>query len=231
MTEFDDEFDGDPRGFPGQLSFIHKRIGAAIKGTIVSAVTGGNPLVGGFGGFIGPTGPPKQSSAPTTALGQCAAINRARATKGLPPRTVADCMRRLEGSGTFAPTVMASTFDPSDFGHGTAPEDFGEAVMGRFGAALVPASVATTTLRCPRGAVLGIDNLCYNKRDLHKDQRKWVPGRKPLLTGGDLNAISRAARAARKMATQTKRLQLLGLMPKSATTKRKKGHGHTVVST
>jgi hypothetical protein len=90
----------------------------------------------------------------------------------------------------------------------------GEAVMGRYGAALQPMARTQTTLRCLPGMVLGTDSLCYNKRDLRKDERKWVPGRKPLLTGGDLNAISRAARAARRVKTTQKRLQKLGLLKK-----------------
>jgi len=79
-------------------------------------------------------------------------------------------------------------------------EDFGEAVMGRFGAALVPAQFATTRLRCPRGAVLGMDNLCYNKRDLKKSERKWNPGTRPILTGGDVNTLRKAQRLQHRMA-------------------------------
>jgi len=92
--------------------------------------------------------------------------------------------------------------------------NYGEAVMGRYGAAIQPSQSSITVSRCPRGAVLGNDGLCYNSRDLRKSDRKWVPGRKPLLTGGDLNAIARASRAANKMKTQQKRLQKLGLLPK-----------------
>jgi hypothetical protein len=96
----------------------------------------------------------------------------------------------------------------------------GEAVMGRYGAGLQPGTKSITVSRCPRGAVLGNDGLCYNRGDLRKSDRKWVPGRKPLLTGGDLNAISRAARAANKMKTQQKRLQKLGMLPKPTSSRR-----------
>jgi hypothetical protein len=92
----------------------------------------------------------------------------------------------------------------------------GEAVIGRFGAALVPVMQSRNVSRCIPGMVLGRDGLCYNRKDLRKDERKWVPPRKPLLTGGDLNAISRAARAASRMKTQQKRLQKLGLLPKAS---------------
>lgn len=104
---------------------------------------------------------------------------------------------------------------------------YGEAVMGRYGAGLVPAMRSMTVNRCPPGAVLGKDNICYNRRDIRRDERKWAPGRRPLLTGGDLNAISRAARAAGKMKTQQKRLQKLGLLakPKSGRGARARGAG------
>lgn len=90
----------------------------------------------------------------------------------------------------------------------------GEAVMGRYGAALQPQVTARTVARCLPGMVLGNDGLCYNRRDLNRRDRKWIPGRKPLLTGGDLNAISRANRAANKLKTQQKRLQKMGMLPK-----------------
>lgn len=93
-------------------------------------------------------------------------------------------------------------------------DPYGEAVKGMYGVALTPAAVASTRYRCPRGMVLGMDNLCYNRRDLRKDERKWVPPRKPLLTGGDLNAISRASRAASRIERETKRLQKLGMIRK-----------------
>jgi len=97
---------------------------------------------------------------------------------------------------------------------------YGEAVMGRFGAALQPSTRSLSVSRCPRGSVLGSDGLCYNSRDLRRSDRKWIPGRKPLLTGGDLNAIARASRAANKMKTQQKRLQKLGLLPKPTSSRR-----------
>lgn len=97
---------------------------------------------------------------------------------------------------------------------------YGEAVMGRYGPALVPAQAATVIRRCPRGAVLGNDGLCYNRKDLAKRDRMHIPARKPLLTGGDLNAISRANRAANKLKAQQKRLQQMGMLPKPTRARR-----------
>jgi len=97
----------------------------------------------------------------------------------------------------------------------------GAAVLGRFGAALVPGSRVTDTDVCLPGMVLGKMEqdggfLCYNRRDIANKDRKYPRGRRPLMTGGDLNAISRAARVARKMETQKKRLEKLGLLKKPA---------------
>lgn len=73
---------------------------------------------------------------------------------------------------------------------GTQADIYGEAVLGRYGAALVPAEEAVLVRRCPPGSVLGRDNLCYDH--LPKSDRKWRPGTKPLLTGGDMRTLRRA---------------------------------------
>jgi len=76
--------------------------------------------------------------------------------------------------------------------------DFGNAVTGAFGIpALEPASVPSTRLLCPSGMVLGRDNLCYPTQVLRRDSRfrKWRPGARPILTGGQRKAISKARTA------------------------------------
>ena len=93
---------------------------------------------------------------------------------------------------------------------------FGEAVMGQYGAALVPGSQIIDRATCPRGTQLGKDGLCYNKSAITNKQRMWPAGRKPLLTGGEMGAISTAARAGRRMELATKRLQKMGMMKKPA---------------
>jgi len=97
-------------------------------------------------------------------------------------------------------------------GRDTAPGFGGTAVMGQFGAALQPLVASSTTLRCLRGMVLGMDNLCYNRRDLKNDERKWPRGRRPLLTGGEMRCISVASRAASKLETKTKQLRKMGML-------------------
>ena len=100
--------------------------------------------------------------------------------------------------------------------------DFGEAVMGRFGAALQPAVRQSQTLLCPRGSVLGLDDLCYNRRDLKNTERKWPKGRAPLLTGGEMRAISIASRAAGKLTRKQKQLRKMGMLPPLPSARRTK---------
>jgi len=101
----------------------------------------------------------------------------------------------------------------------------GEAVMGRYGAALEPGSQIIDRAICLRGMQLGDDGLCYNKGQIRNTQRMWPAGRKPLLSGGDMRAISIAARAGRRMELATKRLQRLGMM-KKPTRRIARGHAH-----
>jgi len=82
----------------------------------------------------------------------------------------------------------------------------GQVVAGRYGAAEIPVVSSRTTRRCRKGQVLGDDNLCYRRRDLRKDERKWDPGRRPMFTGGDLNAIARAHRLEKTAAKVARQL-------------------------
>lgn len=99
---------------------------------------------------------------------------------------------------------------------GDAGDEFGALMYGRYGTALVPAEKPAVRLKCPRGAVLGKDDLCYNKRSISNRDRKWPASRRPLGTPGELAAIAKAARFGRRLKTQEKRLSRLGrdLAPK-----------------
>ena len=88
----------------------------------------------------------------------------------------------------------------------------GEAVMGRYGAALEPGSMIIDRAVCLKGMQLGNDGLCYNKGAITNSQRQWPRGRRPLLTGGDMRAIGIASRAGSKLDRTTKRLRALGMM-------------------
>lgn len=97
-------------------------------------------------------------------------------------------------------------------GNGRAGADVGDAVMGRYGAALEPGVMVIERSVCLAGMQLGDDGFCYNKGAINNSQRMWPRGRRPLLTGGDMRAIGIAARAGSKLDRTTKRLRALGMM-------------------
>lgn len=101
---------------------------------------------------------------------------------------------------------------------GTTPSmgrfEVGNAVMGRYGAAYQPGSKIVDRAICLPGDVVANDGLCYAKRNVTNKQRMWPVGRRPLLTGGEMRAISTAARAAKRLELAQKRLQKIGLMKK-----------------
>ena len=93
--------------------------------------------------------------------------------------------------------------------------------MGSFNVpALVPAQRGTIErqdgtvgpiLRCPRGMVLAIDNLCYAKGTKGLAAfRKWPPGTRPFLTGGEVRILRRAETLRKGKGTRST-LKALGL--------------------
>jgi hypothetical protein len=85
---------------------------------------------------------------------------------------------RIQGIGGYL---------PGDVGR----QDFGwQAVNGRFGAGYVPIEIPRSIARCPAGAVLGKDGICYDH--LPRGARLHNPGARPFLTGGDMRALARA---------------------------------------
>jgi len=100
----------------------------------------------------------------------------------------------------------------------------GEAVMGRFGVAMVPGNRVIDRAVCLPGMKLGKDGLCYDK--IANKDRRWPRGRKPLLTGGEMRAISVASRAAGRLTRTAVRLQEIGLIKKPVARKPPKKSGH-----
>ena len=201
--------------------FVHKRIGRAIGGFI-----GGGPIsaIGGFfGGGGGRKGIP--GGGRPGVPGGCSV--------GMVRDTFGNCVPVSGFGGGGGAGGRAKTCDQlrrGDFRDQAeyqrrcagAGGEFGQAVMGRYGAALVPAQRSAVTLHCPKGAVLGDDDLCYNRRELRNTDRKWPRGRRPLLTGGEMRAISIANRAAGKLRRNQKRLQAMGMLPKPKAAARQK---------
>ena len=169
---FDYEMPLDEYDLVGAEGGFFSALGSIARGA-ASLVPGGNIIAAGFDLLDGDDDDEPTGGVPTF----------------LPTPQGTNCNPGL----VFDPIarMCVSPGSPADISTG-GPVQYGNAVMGRYGAALTPATMSTVRRRCPRGTVLGNDNLCYNKRDLRKNERKWVPGGKPLFTGGDLNAITRA---------------------------------------
>jgi hypothetical protein len=84
-------------------------------------------------------------------------------------------------------------------------DPYGDAVMGAFGVpALAPAQLTTVRRRCPKGAVLGRDNLCYMKGTIPPKYRKWRPQPKPVVSRADQRAIRRANATRKRLVKLTK---------------------------
>ena len=122
-----------------------------------------------------------------------------------------------------------NTGDCSFFiGEQPGPDDspIGDAVMGRYGAGYMPGSQIVDRAVCLPGDVVGNDGLCYPRRSLKNDQRQWPRGRRPLLTGGEMRAISVARRAAGRLTRTAVRLQDMGLIKKPVARKPSKRSKH-----
>ena len=234
---------GDLLGRPGDVRhFIHRTIGRALGG-IASSVIGSVPIVGGLasglfdqtlGRALGSTSvpqgtgcPPGFIATPTGCVPRFTPTSSQPITAGLGRpvtlgRPFADARRQ---EGAFVQPTPGQRQIRGELGIAADPAA-GVAVMGRFGAGFEPSVVMTDTRRCGRGAVLGIDGLCYNRRDLRNSDRFWPRGRRPLLTGGEVRAISVASSAAKKLERKQKQLMELGLLKRPTRSRRAAPAGH-----
>jgi len=230
----------DPIGLPLQLNFIHRRIIGAIGGGLTGGIGG---AIGGFLGRGGRTtlppgtrpapGPPVQTfgrvppGTPTCRI-QYPGVSQIGTPPGscmnfqglIIPRAIAAPLPPSR-SGCSPPLVRDVTGDcvfpgsPGDLAVGGATATpVGDAVMGRYGPALRPGLRVTNTSTCLPGMVLGKDRLCYNSRDVTNKERLHPRGRRPLLTGGQMRAITVAAGAGRALETKRKQLMKMGMIPK-----------------
>jgi len=207
--------------------FVHKRIIGAVSGFVGS---GFNPLgaVGGFlrsgggGGAVHPTSlAPQRGNCPSGRVQTPAGCVPAPCPDGS-PRSIINGRCGASAQVVRSPGLRgaAERFFPGgatgfevDFG-GQAPP--GDAVMGRFGSALEPFVEDRMHRSCLPGMVLGRDGLCYNtgRNGIANRDRMWPKERKPLGTPGELNAVTTASRFAKRVQSNTKRLQKMGMLPK-----------------
>lgn len=203
-----------------ERGFIHKKLlGVVSKVSGILPIPGANILSGITGVLAGRGGRPTPPRAGTARVGPIAVAQRQFGTdvkfaseerpSFVSQRGPCDFPNVRDSQGRCR-TPTSGEFGGEQFG-------VGEAVMGRYGAALQPGSMIVDRAVCLRGMQLGNDGLCYNKSQISNKQRMWPAGRKPLLSGGDMRAISTAARAGRRLEGATKRLQRMGMMKKPAT--------------
>ena len=200
-----------------ESGFVHRRIIGAVGGFIRGGPLGavGGFLTGGVSSGTSATAPVTcppgfrfdgRSCVPSQPVAGLRRLIGVQSVPGLPRPLPAPIVPQPRPPRGRAITVTQAT--------ALAPGQMGEAVMGRFGAGFEPDVVEGTTRSCGRGAVLGVDGICYNKRDLRNDERFWPRGRRPLLTGGEVRAISVASSAAKKLQRKQKQLEALGLLKK-----------------
>ena len=210
-------------------SFVHKRLLRAVGGFIE-----GGPL-GAARGFIAP--PPVRRTAPRSTTARPGPTSAAEKESGrdFKFRSIA-APRRNAGDDCGFARVWDEVQGKCVFGLGEqAGRDdtpIGDTVMGQYGAGELPGNMVVNRAICRPGMVLGNDGVCYNKSQISNKQREWPRGRRPLLTGGDMRAISTAARAGKRLEGATKRLQKIGLMKKPTRPKaiRLPPHQHQISS-
>lgn len=155
--------------------------------TLTTTGGGGLPTTGGGGCDLLPAGTARELCK-LGAAGYNAWQNRNQGTntggcpEGYEPNPNAgkpgQAACRIKGIGSYL---------PGDIGN---PDLVWTPINGRYGQGVTPVAVQTQRRACPSGYVLGKDGVCYDR--LARTHRAWNPGAKPLLTGGDMNALRRA---------------------------------------
>jgi len=206
-------------GRPGDVrGFIHKKIFGGIKGAIGGILGGPGGIIGGaLGGFFGGGGEraiPRATGCPPGFFFNGVTCTPTPSFRPTPIGGLLDRFNGGRGGSVPQPTpkqaelrgMLGREIDPAA----------GIAVLGQFGAGTEPEVFDTMVRRCPRKSVLGADGICYNRGDLRNSDRWWPRGRRPLLTGGDMRAISTASSAAKKLQRKQKQLEGLGLLKRPA---------------
>lgn len=192
-------------GRPGdERPFLHKKILGVVGKVAGFLPIPGAGVIGGIARTLaGGGGPAPQTFAPTKTFAEAVPGG---ADGPCRPGTVPD----PRGGGFCVSTKSA--FGQSRFDGGV--------IEGLYGPAFVPSSEIRDVAVCPPGFALGKDELCY--RGLANKLRKYPRGRRPLLTGGDMRAISRAKRAGSRMANAKSDLIAIGMLKAPGPKRRKK---------
>ena len=219
---------GDERGF------LHKKIfggisrlagvasGLGIPGAgIVSGITGRfaggaprrppSPVIQTFPSTFGPV--PSATTIPGIPLSSRAPRRFGSGRSGLlPVGGLPDCPPPLRRNDQGLCVSTRSPFGAQEFG--------GDVIAGQYGAGYIAGSRIVDVAKCPRGTVLGKDGVCY--ANLANKNRLYPRGRRPLLTGGDMRAISRARTAGNRLANAKSDLLAIGMLKAAGPRKRRK---------
>jgi len=224
---------------PIHKSFIGRAIGTAVTTLVPGVSTAVGAIKTGRSLFGRGRSPAARPTVPRTQTARVTLVSGEQKRLGAEFKFPSAFGPRGSGGGQLAagPCDFPMVIDaagrcrtPTSGEFGGEQFGVGEAVMGRYGAALQPGSQIIDRAICLRGMQLGDDGLCYNKNQITNKQRMWPAGRKPLLSGGDMRAIGIAARAGRRLEGATKRLQRLGMMKKPAS-RRALPHAHAKAAT
>jgi len=242
MSVLDGAKPGDVRGF------VHKKIGGFIKGIgiggVVDIVGGVKDFFGGGNGTPISTGACPGGRRPPTELEKATVLSQPVGSIGRAKQMDAYISRCIDmsaftgpsfngggGGGRSCPSgtvwsskAQACVSPRSPFGERMLG-DFGECVAGRYGPGMFPTTVQRSTSMCEAGMVLGKDGLCYVKAALSNKFRLYPRGRRPLLTGGDMRALSKARTAANRYKRTGKDFRDLGLLPAPRARKASKSNG------
>jgi len=244
------------QGRPGdQRAFVHKKllgIGAKLAGVLPIPGSGliqtGLSFLGGRGGGGGPVRigrPAPRATVSRTTTARVSRFSEREKAAGTAAKFGGDS-GLARGAAPGGGCVWPWRRDPDsgqckifagdrvgpdgngDRNGGGAVTPFGDAVMGRYGAGEVPASMVIDRAVCRKGMRLGDDGLCYAKTQISNKQRMWPRGRRPLLTGGDMRAISIAARSGKRLDDTAGKLRGMGLMKPLPKPRKSKAHAHAV---
>jgi len=212
-----------PEGL-GPLNFVHKRILGAVGGFVSGGPTGAVSgfLTGGGGGGGGAPAPssrsPFQIRRNVRNARHCDSMGRLTAA-GVAAGAICDDTLTLDPStlnGCPEGTVTTESGCVSPVSPRGQREGLSTAVLGQYGAGVLPTRFDVMTFDCPRGMVLGTDEICYNRKDISNKERKWPRGTRPLGTAGEMAALRKAAAFGRRMEGAVKRMQKIGVLKKPA---------------
>ena len=160
---------------PGTANFIHRRIGGAASGFLR-----GGPS-GAVSGFLGGGGGKGAAMHAAVRRGGGGAGPGAAFLPGMP------CVWPMRTDPITGECILFAGEIPG-------PDTGGIPTRANGGRPVVAAGARSITrLTCPKGYILNTDNNCEWGLARNAKARKWRPGRKPMFTGGQLNAIATAA--------------------------------------